>query len=320
LIDLYHRHVLTEDLATRHPDDMRGGVLSHLALARTRQPGEILVAGFTPSVETHGWATGNTVFQVVTDDGAFIVDSVTAELDRQGHEVKFLIHPQLDVERDGEGTLVGLGDGRAESWLHVEVTRIVGQDALDGLVARLREVLTEVATAVADWEPMLARAAEISASLATGPESVPVEERRQLQGLLDWLVDDHFVFLGYRRYRYSDDDGILEQVPGSGLGLMRGGSGTSRRALRGTVGEKAAERQLALHRAPLGLPRLHRHQDRRRRRRRRRRAPVHRAVHLERVPRLRARHPLPRRQGRRGASRQRVRAGQPLRQAAPERA
>ena len=53
LIDLYHRHVLTEDLATRHPDDIRGGVLSHLALARTRRPGEILVAGFTPTVETH---------------------------------------------------------------------------------------------------------------------------------------------------------------------------------------------------------------------------------------------------------------------------
>ncbi|HQD21538.1 MAG TPA: hypothetical protein PKY27_04705, partial [Arachnia sp.] len=68
LIGLYHRHLLTEDLATRHPDDIRGGVLSHLALARTRRPGEILVAGFTPTVETHGWATGNTVLQVVTDD------------------------------------------------------------------------------------------------------------------------------------------------------------------------------------------------------------------------------------------------------------
>jgi glutamate dehydrogenase len=246
LIGLYHRHLLTEDLATRHPDDIRGGVLSHLALARTRRPGEILVAGFTPTVETHGWATGNTVLQVVTDDTAFIVDSVTAELDRQGHEVRFLIHPQLGIERDADGTIVGLGGESTESWLHVEVTRIAGQEVLDGLVARLRDVLTEVATAVADWEPMLRQAADISASLAAGPEAVPAAERRQVQGLLDWLVDDHFVFLGYRRYRYSDDDGVLEQVPGSGLGLMRGGSGTSRRALRGTVGEKAAERQLLI--------------------------------------------------------------------------
>mgnify|MGYP006913191279 CR=1 FL=1 len=63
------------------------------------------------------------------------------------------------------------------------------------------------------------------------------------------------------------------------------------------------EGQLALHGAPLRVPRLHRHQDGRRQRRRRRRAPVHRAVHLERVPRLRARHPLPRGEGRRGAGR-----------------
>ncbi|MBK7821004.1 MAG: NAD-glutamate dehydrogenase [Tessaracoccus sp.] len=246
LIDAYHRHVLTEDLAERYPDDIRGAVLSHLALARTRKPGEILVSGFTPRVDTHGWATGNTVLQVVTDDAPFIVDSVTAELDRQGHGVRLLIHPQLEVSRDAEGVLIGLGDGPRESWLHIEIGRVVGQDALDALITRVRAVLTDVATAVADWEPMVRQAVEVSAALAAGPESVPAAERQQVRDLLDWLVDDHFVFLGYRSYRYSDDDGVLEQVPGSGLGLMRGDSGTSRRALRGRVGEKAGERQLLI--------------------------------------------------------------------------
>ncbi len=246
LVDAYHRHVLTEDLAERDPDDIRGAVLSHLALARTRRPGEILVSGFTPRVDTHGWATGNTVLQVVTDDTAFIVDSVTAELDRQGHEVRLLVHPQLEVSRDADGVLTGLGGGPRESWLHIEIGRVVGQDALDALVLRLREILTEVATAVADWEPMTRQAVEISTNLAAGPAAIPAGERQQVRDLLDWLVDDHFVFLGYRRYRYSDDDGVLEQVPGSGLGLMRGDSGTSRRALHGTVGEKAGERHLLI--------------------------------------------------------------------------
>ena len=247
LVEAYHQHVLTEELTKRRPEDVRGALLSHLALGRRRLPGQILVAGFTPQVDTHGWATGNTVVQVVTDDTVFIVDSVTAELDRQHQSVRLLIHPQLTVERDQGGLIAGLdGAGIAESWLHIELPRIHDPNVLEVLVARLRFILTEVSTAVADWEPMLHRAAEISRSLSEGPAAIPEAERQQVQALLDWLVEDHFLFLGYRLYRYDREADVLDQVPGSGLGLMRGDSGTARRELHGAVAAKAGERQLLI--------------------------------------------------------------------------
>ena len=43
--------------------------------------------------------------EVVTDDMPFLVDSVTMELNRLGHNVHSVIHPQLSVERDITGEL-----------------------------------------------------------------------------------------------------------------------------------------------------------------------------------------------------------------------
>src|SRR6185312_11024314 len=43
------------------------------------------------------------------------------------------------------------------------------------------------------------------------------------KAFLEWLVDDHFTFLGYREYtleRRGDDD-VLRAVPGTGLGILR---------------------------------------------------------------------------------------------------
>nr|WP_255437229.1 NAD-glutamate dehydrogenase domain-containing protein [Propioniciclava sp. MC1595] len=85
----------------------------------------------------------------------------------------------------------------------------------------------------ADWQAMTDRVAEIASALSQGPELVSGQERRETAALLEWLLDDHFIFLGYRRYTFTDAPagGLLEQVPGSGLGLLRKEGGHARRRL-----------------------------------------------------------------------------------------
>ena len=59
-----------------------------------------------PPPRTPGWsASGRSVVEVVTDDMPFLVDSVTMELNRLGHNVHGVIHPQFSVERDITGAL-----------------------------------------------------------------------------------------------------------------------------------------------------------------------------------------------------------------------
>lgn len=235
LIDLYYRHVPTRDLTERQPDDLVGPLLAHLELAATRQQDQILVTAFTPTVESNGWATGTTVVQIVTADTAFVVDSVTAALVRLGHEIRLLVHPQLAVLRTDEGDLteVGADTGTVESWVHIEVGRIPDQAAIAELVASLQRVLSDVAVAVADWRPMLERAEAISAELDTQPATADADERSEAQQLISWLLDDHFLFLGYRQYRLFDEGAqtALERVPGTGLGLLRDESAPAKRVL-----------------------------------------------------------------------------------------
>ncbi|HEV7172740.1 NAD-glutamate dehydrogenase [Pedococcus sp.] len=230
----YYRHVATEDLMARGSEDLLGAALSHRELAQSRPVGTAKVDVFNPSVEEHGWASGHTVVQIVTDDMPFLVDSVTAELLRLDRTVHLVVHPTMRVRRDATGELEELlledaaGDGGfgevRESWMHLEIDRESHQHARDEVAERLRRVLGNVRESVEDWPKMQAICLQVAAELAElAPHGIPQSEVEQAQGLLEWLADNHFTFLGYREYllhRGADAD-RLEARHGTGLGLLR---------------------------------------------------------------------------------------------------
>ena len=104
-LDRYYRHVATEDVLARSPEDLLGAALSHKELAANRPVGTANVRVFTPTVQEEGWSCGHTVIEIVTDDMPFLVDSVIVELSRQERVVHLVIHPQLVVRRDAAGEL-----------------------------------------------------------------------------------------------------------------------------------------------------------------------------------------------------------------------
>src|SRR3954454_2052464 len=86
-LDRYYRHVADDDLLGRRPEDLLGAAASHRELARNRPVGTANVRAFTPTVDEHGWSSGHTVVEIVTDDMQFLVDSIQAELNRSGHAI-----------------------------------------------------------------------------------------------------------------------------------------------------------------------------------------------------------------------------------------
>ncbi|HEY6798399.1 MAG TPA: NAD-glutamate dehydrogenase [Kineosporiaceae bacterium] len=238
LIARYLRHVAVEDLAEREPLDLAGMVSSHRQMAEHRPQGTANVRVFTPTVETNGWATGHTVVEVVTDDMPFLVDSVTAELGRQDRAIHLVVHPQILVRRDVTGALRDIVDDdctdqvvrhlprdvAVESWIHVEIDRESDQPDLDAIAAGIRRVLEDVRVAVEDWPRMRARARMIAEELEESvPPGIGEEQALEAQGLLHWLADGHFTFIGYREYRLVEADGQTRLVAqhGSGLGILR---------------------------------------------------------------------------------------------------
>ncbi len=235
-LERYYQHVADEDLLLRRPEDVLGAAGSQRELAAERPVGRANVRVFTPTVDEHGWSTGHTVVEVVTDDMPFLVDSVTAELSKGGHAIHLVVHPQVVVRRDAEGHLVELVDLPAEerdtlpydcvleSWMHLEIDRETDRGALDQIANGQRRVLEDVREAVEDWPKMRERAERLAEDLDQHPPvGVDADEVLEARRLLQWLADDNFTFIGYREYTLAQVDGedVLHADQGTGLGVLR---------------------------------------------------------------------------------------------------
>ena len=173
------------------------------------------------------WSDGqiNSV-QVVTGDRPFLVDTVASCLLRHGWRVEDVRHPIIGVKRD-RGTIEAVGTpGRggcaSESWIHIDVTAPLGTDigqAAEQLRDDLCACLDQVVCATDDWgamhEAMLRTAELVSAS------SGPADDRDSSRELLEWLADDHFMYLSYQEF--AVDGETMTPVAGTHLGIAEEG-------------------------------------------------------------------------------------------------
>src|SRR2546425_6579868 len=104
----YFALVAPDDIIYTSFDTLIGGALSLWEFGAQRQPGKPKVRLFNPSVEKNGWGLDHTVLEVVNDDMPFIVDSVTAEINRRERNIHLLLHPVVRVRRDSSGRRVEL--------------------------------------------------------------------------------------------------------------------------------------------------------------------------------------------------------------------
>ena len=238
LLACYYRHVSAEDVCDRGETDVYGALASHYKTAGDRPQGTTKVRVFTPGVAEQGWsAAGHSVVEIVTDDMPFLVDTVAMALASLEHSLHLIIHPQFDVERDVAGQLRAVRvpeDGRTaavggsewvrESWMHVEIDRVGSQGDIVELEQALDRALRDVRDAVDDWPRLQTRLLDIVSELRTAPPpGVSTHEVDQAVGFLEWLADEHFVFLGYREYQLVGEGFALSlpAIPGTGLGILR---------------------------------------------------------------------------------------------------
>jgi glutamate dehydrogenase len=191
-----------------------------------------------PSFRADGWEVPYTVLRLALPDRPFIVDSVRNELRRRGFELVHLLHPMYAVRRGANGRIetfveptAPLGDGIER--LSFELFFVERQDdaaRLDELRGAIERVLEDVILATDDYLAMRARAEatrdylqSIRSRGAQGPFRERGEELEEYASFIDWLLDENFVFLGYREYRILEHQGepALQLTPGSGLGILR---------------------------------------------------------------------------------------------------
>ena len=102
--------------------------------------------------------------------------------------------------------------------MHFELARRLDEPALEQLADSVRSVLGDVRRAVIDFAAMADRARRMVQIASAGAARYADDEVDETVAFLEWLVHDHFIFLGYREYRIEED--TICVVPGSGLGIL----------------------------------------------------------------------------------------------------
>lgn len=226
----YFALVSPDDIIYTSFETLLGGVLSLWEFGQQRKPGAAKVRLINPTMEAHGWALGHTVIEIVNDDMPFLVDSVSAEINRLQRNIHLLLHPVVRVMRDPKGNRLELAstqstpvDAITESYMHVEIDEETEPAELENLRLGIEHVLDSVRVAVADFLPMREKLHQDAAELEHVNLPMPAEEVVEARAFLQWLDEGNFIFLGFRRYNFETRDGkdYLPLVPGSGLGILR---------------------------------------------------------------------------------------------------
>ncbi|WP_300380500.1 NAD-glutamate dehydrogenase [Henriciella sp.] len=157
---------------------------------------------------------GHCVLETVSHDKPFLVDSLLGLCAELGFEVRALFHPILETDR-----------GNKLSLIQVHIPALSAQEC-----QRLKEeadaTLRDVTMAVADFAAMQARMQDAIKQVQASSHCAD-DMRKEAVAFLDWLADEHFVFLGVREYTFKTgpDGSVLPEEPdmveGSNLGLLR---------------------------------------------------------------------------------------------------
>ncbi|MGX5656430.1 NAD-glutamate dehydrogenase, partial [Geodermatophilus nigrescens] len=224
------------------PADLAALALRHLRVAAVRPQG-------SATVVVERLTDGRGLLLVVTDDMPFLVDSVTAEVVRQGVGLQHVVHPVVVVRRDVSGALrafcdsggTDVGDcgpdALAESWMAVVLDGPLDDEASGDLVAGLRTALADVRAVDEDAPRIAARALELATRLEEiGSQATadPADDPAEVAALLRWLADGNLVLLGAREVEVGGDG--VRAVPGSGLGVLRSDSGGALPEAAGALG------------------------------------------------------------------------------------
>jgi glutamate dehydrogenase len=181
--------------------------------------------------------SSTTAIDIVSADAPYLVDSVLAELERLGHPVERILHPQIVVTRDEVGTLLDVSDiddnadvpegASVESWMHVE-TALIDEAEVPKLRTELRRVLDDVHHAVADAPAMYELVHDLADQLETNPGHFDRETSAEAAALLRWLANGNYMVLGHAAYSANDlASPARSSAPADAKGVLRGDAAIS---------------------------------------------------------------------------------------------
>jgi glutamate dehydrogenase len=233
--DIAHKKMLEILAAEIAPDDLElfneklliDMAAIHWSLANKRKHGEPKI-----QITQHAAKSGSaskTMIDIVSDDMAFLVDSVVAEINRHKLLIDLLLHPIVYTKYDEKGTVNDFTTDRSknkgllrQSHIHIQIKDTLDSETLKVLKEGIFTAMGDVYFANRDWKAMLSKLSQARDELADPALKKTVKGIEKYSAFLDYLYDNNFTLLGYREYEFveSKDQIKSRTVKGSGLGLL----------------------------------------------------------------------------------------------------
>ena len=219
-----------EDLAHRNDSDLYGAALSLWNSLEKNTSDDAVIRVFNPEVAKDGWQSSHTIVEIIAKDMPFLVDSVRMAMTRENIASHLLLHSPLKIQRDKNAKISAVSNLKAEqessstkTVFFIEIDRQTDSSVIDSFKKELESVLSDVSTAVEDWQPIRKKLIAVSKELPKRNHKNNASEVAETVEFLDWLVKDNFTLMGYRQYDLSPVQGDYQlkgKIEGS-LGLMK---------------------------------------------------------------------------------------------------
>ena len=226
---LFYSNIIHDDLLSKGDDYLCELVKSNFEFIETRKSGEDKFDIATPK-ETSVLGDKYSIVKFVSKDMPFIVDSLTAEITRQGYAIERIINRVICVERDEAGKLIKLVEqsceskaGELESVMHIQVSKISSDSDKKSLADQLKYVLSLVKQSVVDWRSVLDRLTVVRDDIKELHIRVDKNDLSESLAFLDWIEDNAFVFLGYAEYsiKMGERNANFKALNDSKLGILK---------------------------------------------------------------------------------------------------
>lgn len=228
MLDVISDNIVKDDIEFFDENILAEMAKTHWEMSKGRKEGEPDLRIYCPVTEEG--ECRKTVIDIVSDDLAFLVDSVVAEINQNNTLIGILVHPYAYVLYDNNGTLKDIKTKDAigyqrQAHIHVQINETLSNDAIQALHEGLIIALKDVFYINNDWQKMLAKMKDASKELDSARTNRPSVEMREHCAFLDYLCNDNYTLLGYREYNFVEGkDGLKsETVEGTSLGLLQDG-------------------------------------------------------------------------------------------------
>ncbi|MFT5653595.1 MAG: glutamate dehydrogenase [Psychromonas sp.] len=175
---------------------------------------------FNPDVEQDEWKSTHTVLTVLCRNTPFVIDTLKLVLNEQNIKLHRVYYGEMSSIRDKNGKLISFDEANLnELLLYFEIDHTSSKKERDQISAKIQTALENVALVGDDFAALkntMTEAIEIS---KTDNLKEHIDNLKEQQTYLLWMLKDHFTFLGCDQFNV--ENGKINVIEGSQLGLLK---------------------------------------------------------------------------------------------------